>query len=199
MIFLRRANLKTAKFILAREFKPFQALDLLYFIGMNLEEISGQIKICANMMNTHYGSVVFDEWAIVSLAENKARVLYYTGPRNDNFLANFVKDLGVLRAGLNDGNYGAGDFEFSRQGVGTSIEAFLVLGQENYLFCNNTRETMDTITKNPRWLMAQVPFAELAERIRMSPLNVSWGTQFFYQTLSKNPRPQIFTVGEIAG
>lgn len=166
---------------------------------MTLEEISGQIKICANTMNTHYGSVVFDEWAVVSLAENKARVLYYTGPRNDDFLTNFVKDLGILRAGLNDGNYGAGDFEFSRHGAGTSLEAFLVLGQGNYLFCNNTRETMETIAKNPRWLMAQVPFAELAERIRVSPLNVSWGTQFFYQTLTKNPRPHTFTVGEIAG
>ena len=51
-------------------------------------------------MNSRYGSVVFDEWAVVSLVENKARVLFYTGPRNDEFLKNFVKDLGALRAEL---------------------------------------------------------------------------------------------------
>ena len=67
---------------------------------MTLEEIGGQIKSCADAMNSRYGGVVFDEWAVVSLVENKARVLFYTGPRNDEFLKNFVKDLGALRAGL---------------------------------------------------------------------------------------------------
>ena len=32
----------------------------------------------------------------------------------------------------------------------------MLLGQGNYLICNNTRESMDSITKNPRWLNAQV-------------------------------------------
>ena len=44
--------------------------------------------------------VVFDEWAIVSLVQNKARILSYLGPRNDDFLKNFAKDLGTLRAEL---------------------------------------------------------------------------------------------------
>ena len=71
---------------------------------------------------------MFDEWAVISLAENKARVLQYTGPRNDDFLKNFVRDLGALRAGLLGGQYGPGDFEFSRHGTGTGFESFLVLG-----------------------------------------------------------------------
>jgi hypothetical protein len=146
---------------------------------MTLEEISGQIKVCANTMNASYGSVVFDEWAVVSLAENKARVLFYTGPRNDAFLANFVKDLGALRSELLGGKYGPGDFEFSRHGVGTAIEAFMLLGQGNYLISNNTRESMDSITKNPRWLNAQVAFVELAEKVRANPLQISWDTKFF--------------------
>ena len=109
-------------------------------------------------MNSRYGAVVFDEWAVVSLAENKARVMAYTGPRNDDFLKNFAKDLGSLRAELLGGKYGPGDFEFSRHGVGTGIEAFLVLGTSIYLMCNNTTQTMDAIAKNPRWLVAQDTF-----------------------------------------
>ena len=130
-------------------------------------------------MNSRYGAVVFDEWAVVSLAENKARVMAYTGPRNDDFLKDFAKDLGALRAELFDGKYGPGDFEFSRHGVGTGIEAFLVLGTSIYLMCNNTTETMDAIAKNPRWLGAQVPFVELAEKVRTNPLAVSWDTKVF--------------------
>lgn len=146
---------------------------------MTLEEIAAHIKACAQQMNSRYGHVVFDEWAVISLAENKARVLFYTGPRNDDFLANFVRDLGSLRAGLKSGEYGPGDFEFARHGTGTGYESFMVIGQSLYLICNNTAESMDAIAKNPRWLGAQVPFVELADRVRANPLVVSWDTKFF--------------------
>lgn len=145
---------------------------------MTLEEVAIQIKACAEQMNAHYGRVVFDEWAIVSLAENKARVLAYRGPRNDDFLKNFAKDLGVLRAELLEASYGVGDFAFSRQASGTGHEAFLVLGVGLYLICNNTTSSMEVITKDPRWLVAQVPFAELGDTLRMNPLVVSSDTQF---------------------
>jgi hypothetical protein len=146
---------------------------------MTLDEVRNLIKDCASQMNARYGSVVFDEWAIVSLVHNKARILSYSGPRNDDFLKNFAKDLGALRTGLLGGQYGAGDFEFSRQGVGTGFESFMVLGAGAYLICNNTRESMDTITQNPRWLGAQVPFAELADKIRARPLALAGDTRFF--------------------
>ena len=147
---------------------------------MTLDEAISHIKSCANEMDARYGRSVFDEWAIVSLAENKARVLAYIGPRNDDFLKNFTKDLGALRAELLTDNYGAGDFEFARHGVGTGFESFLVLSRGLYLICNNTRESMDAIAKNPRWLAAQVPFAELSEKIRANPLAVAGdNTNFF--------------------
>src|SRR5450432_1686797 len=133
---------------------------------MTLDETLSHIKACINQMNARYGKVVFDEWAILSLAENKARILNYHGPRNDDFLKNFVKDLGALRAELVNAQYGNGDFAFARHGVGTGIEVFMVLGSALYLICNNTQESMDAIAKNPRWLGAQVPFAELSEKIR---------------------------------
>lgn len=130
-------------------------------------------------MNARYGAVVFDEWALVSLEQNRARILHYTGPRNDEFLKNFVNDLGPLRVALQDARYGVGDFEFSRHGAGTRIEAFVVAGSGLYLMCNNTRDSMDVIAKNPRWLEAQVPFVELAEAIRANPLQIVWDTKIF--------------------
>ena len=146
---------------------------------MTLEEVATHITSCANQMNARYGGVVFDEWAVISLAENKARILGYTGPRNDDFLKNFVKDLGTLRAALLGGEFGPGDFEFARHGIGTGFESFLVLGPGVYLICNNTRESMDTISQNPRWLGAQVPFAELADKVRAYPVSLSGDTQLF--------------------
>jgi hypothetical protein len=172
---VRGANVK-----FARRIALFAVIGFALFAGMTLNEIGEKISACAGEMNSRYGEIVFDEWAIVSLAENKARVILYTGPRNDDFLKNFVRDLGALRADLLRGNYGAGDFEFSRHGVGTGIEAFLVLDAGLYLICNNTRESMDSLAKNPRWLDAQIPFAELAEKVRSSPLYVlSDDTKFF--------------------
>jgi hypothetical protein len=146
---------------------------------MTLEEIREKTKACAGEMNSRYGGVVFDEWAVVSLERNRARILHYTGPRNDEFLKNFVTDLGALRTALLDGKYGPGDFEFARHGIGTSHEAFLVLGPGLYLICNNTRESMDTIAKNPRWLGAQIPFVNLAEAVCANPLEISWDTKIF--------------------
>jgi len=142
---------------------------------MTLDEAISHIKSCAKEMDARYGLAVFDEWAILSLAENRARVLAYIGPRNDDFLKNFVMDLGALRAGLLTENYGAGDFEFARHGIGTGFESFMVLGRALYLICNNTRESMETIAQNPRWLAAQVPFSELSEKVRAHPLFIAGG------------------------
>jgi hypothetical protein len=139
---------------------------------MTLDETFMEIKACASQMDARYGQTVFDEWAIVSLVENKARVLAYIGPRNDEFLKEFVKDLGTLRAELHAEHYSAGDFEFERHGTGTRHEVFMVLGMGLYLICNNTHESMDSIAKDPRWLNAQVPFAELGDKIRANPLSI---------------------------
>jgi len=38
---------------------------------MTLDEAKSFIRTCANQMNSRYGRTVFDEWAVVSLAENK--------------------------------------------------------------------------------------------------------------------------------
>jgi hypothetical protein len=137
---------------------------------MTLDEAGRLIRACANEMNERYGKVVFDEWAIVSLIRHKAKILTYTGPRNDDFLKHFADDLGALRAELLNSKYSVGDFEFARHGVGTGFEAFVVLGEGIYLICNNTQASMNDIAKDPRWLNAQVPFVELSDKVRVNPL-----------------------------
>jgi hypothetical protein len=140
---------------------------------MTLEQAKALIKSCAEQMHARYNRSVFDEWAVVSLGDNKGRVLAYMGPRKQGFKENFANDAGALRVGLMAKNHSPGDYEFSRHGVGTGFEAFLVVGTGLYLICNNTRESMDAISKDPLWLNAQVPFVELSEKFCHDPLVVA--------------------------
>jgi len=124
-------------------------------------------------MNARYKKVVFDEWAILSLAAHKGHLLAYRGPRKEGFQKNFLADVGGLREGLLNEEYSVGDFEFTRNAVGPAFESFMVLGDRMYLICNNTVQTMDAISRDPLWLGAQVPFVELSERFRSDPLSLA--------------------------
>lgn len=137
---------------------------------MTLEQATKLIKSCTEQMNARYGRVVFDEWAVVSFAENKARIVAYVGPRREEFQKNFSNDAGSLRAGLAAAGHEPGDFEFARHAVGTGFESFMVLGPGMYLIWNNTVQSMDGIAKDPHWLGAQVPFAELSEKVQADPV-----------------------------
>ena len=121
-------------------------------------------------MDARYQKTVFDEWAIISLADHKGHLLAYIGPRKEGFQKNFLADAGPLRAGLLKEDQNVGDFEFSRHGVGLAFESFMVLGKGIYLICNNTVQSMDAITKDPLWLGAQVPFVELSDKFREDPV-----------------------------
>lgn len=115
---------------------------------------------------------MFDEWAVVSLADNRARALVYSGPRREGFKKNFAEDSAALRTGLLAREHPVGDFDFHREGVGTGFEAYMRLGTDLFLICNNTGQTMDAIAEKPTWLNAQVPFVELSERVREDPVEV---------------------------
>jgi len=133
--------------------------------SLDLDELMHAIRDCAQSMDAQYGETVFDEWVVVSLQPPQPRILNYFGPRNYEFRQNFSRDLGTLRAALLDGRHNPGDFEFARHASGTCFEGFMALGDGLYLICNNTRCTMDEIARNPRWLSAQVPFADLSEKV----------------------------------
>jgi hypothetical protein len=140
--------------------------------AMHLEEAIKQIKSCADQMNASYGKTVFDEWAIVSAVTGKVSLVHYHGPRLAGFQTNFAADAAGLRESFSNRTYAVGDFEFTRHGVGTSFESFMVIGEGLYLICNNTALTMDMIAKEPSWLAAQKPFVELSEKFCQNPLTV---------------------------
>ena len=140
---------------------------------MTLDQAIELIKSCTEQMNARYNKVVFDEWALVSLAGRKGRLLAYSGPRKAGFQKNFLTDVGALREGLLNKEYNMGDFEFERHGVGPAFESFMVVGEGLYLICNNTVQSMDTITQDPLWLGAQVPFVEVSDKFRADPLTLA--------------------------
>ncbi len=137
---------------------------------MTLDEAVKSIRACVDQMNARYTKTVFNEWAVLALDAQAGRILAYNGPRKEDFQKNFASDVDGLREDLTSEQFGVGDFEFARHAGGTHFDAFLVLGQGTYLICNNTRESMDAITKDGHWLAAQVPFVELSDRIRANPL-----------------------------
>jgi len=137
---------------------------------MNFDQAKTQIRQCAAQMNARYQEVVFDEWAVVSILKGKLRVLEYAGGRPLDFKKSFLSDVGQLRAGLLAGAHEPGYFEFAHTGVGTGFESFMALGDGMYLIWNNTAKSMDNIVQNPRWLSAQVPFAELSAWLSVNPV-----------------------------
>jgi hypothetical protein len=139
---------------------------------MTLDQAKKRIATCARQMDAQYKKAVFDEWAIISLADHKGRLLAYIGPRKAGFQKNFLADAGALRTGLLGDQINIGDFEFARHGVGTGFESFMVLGPGLFLICNNTVQSMDAITQDPLWLAAQVPFVELSDSFRADPLEL---------------------------
>ena len=137
---------------------------------MTLVEAVKLVRTCSEQMSARYGKVVFDEWTIISLDERKGRILDYLGPRKADFQKNFAADVEGLGAELLNQQLGSGDFEFARHAGGTRFDAFMLLGRGIYLICNNTAESMSSITKDSRWLGAQVPFVELSDQVRSNPV-----------------------------
>ncbi len=137
---------------------------------MTLDQAIPRLRECARQMNTIFGRAVFDEWAVVSLLPERSRLLDYAGPRKDEFAVNFNRDLAALRQSLLTGRHHFGDFEFTREGKGSQFDAFMCVGDGVYLMCNNLYTTIAEITKDSKWLGAQVPFVELSEKFRSSPV-----------------------------
>ena|ERR1035438_2913975 len=141
-------------------------------MAMRLDRATEVIMTCAEQMNARYKGVVFDEWAILSLAERVGRMRSYIGPRKQAFRKKFLSDVGALQAALIHVDYAVGDFEFAREGAETAFAAFMVVGRGLYLVCNNTVQSMDAITQSPLWLGTQVPFIGLSEKFRASPIEL---------------------------
>jgi hypothetical protein len=137
---------------------------------MTLKEAIEVIESRLARMDERYGAKVFDEWAVVSVFDRKAKILHYVGPRREELQANFANDIRHFTADLVAGNRHLGHFDFSRDAAGAAFDAYMVVGEGCYLVCNHTTASIDSIAKDPRWLRAQVPFAELSDTFGSNPL-----------------------------
>jgi len=137
---------------------------------MTLDHAKQTVETHLRRMDQAYGARVFDEWAMVAAMNQKVKVLAYAGSRQEDFQQRFVEDVAVFRSALIAPAQNIGDFDFNRDASGTQFDAYLVVGDGIFLLCNNTQQTMSTICANPRWLEAQVSFAELSDAFRSDPV-----------------------------
>ncbi len=137
---------------------------------MNLPDAHVAILQAFARMKELYHQPVFNEWVLVKLARESGAILAYDGPRADLYQANFKKDIAPLQVELDSRKMVAGDFAFVHGADGTHYDACIRLGPAAYLFCNHTTKSMDDIRRDPRWLAAQEPFAELCAKFRGDPL-----------------------------
>ena len=121
-------------------------------------------------MSELYGRPLFDEWVVVRLGSGNATVERYEGPRHQECLAVFARDVAPLRREAADRAHEPGDFDFARAAAGNQFDALLKIAPDAFLLCNNTTLSMEQIRANPAWLSAQVPFANLSERFRNNPV-----------------------------
>ena len=133
-------------------------------------DVVSRISATMARMSSTYGRTVFDEWVIVRFGASTAIVEHYEGPRLADCLASFNKEVAPLRSEASDRAHEPGDFDFARAAAGTNFDALLKLGPDSFLFCNNTTSTMEQIRSDAAWLKAQVPFANLSEHFRNTPV-----------------------------
>ena len=140
---------------------------------MDLPTAIACIEKSFGKLNAAYGREVFDELAIVSLADEGPELLHYQGPREGSFLDDFAEDSIALRKdSIESGPYQGGEFNFTRDGDGYGLDAFICLGPRLFLACNHTSKSMKEITEDPAWLDSQGEFLNASQYFAVDPLAV---------------------------
>lgn len=140
---------------------------------MNLPQATSRIQNSFTKMNEAYQRTVFDELAIVGIDGAGVELHYYDGPREALFLKDFADKTTALRKELmTEQTEHGGEFGFTREGTGDLFDAYICLGPQVYLFCNNTRKSMHEVTRDPRWLEAQQKFLNASQAFAADPLKV---------------------------
>lgn len=139
--------------------------------AMNLEAAISRIRGTFEKMNAAYQRQVFDEIAIIGLGDGGLTLHHYDGPRESEFMAGFADDSVSLRKELTEEQTGVGgEFSFTREGDGAAMDAYICLGPNVYLFCNNTAKSMSEVTRDPRWLDAQGEFLNASQFFAVDPV-----------------------------
>jgi hypothetical protein len=147
----------------------------LHVTRMDLATATKKIETTLEAMRASYGEVVFDEWAIISLADSSWSLVSYAGPRRETFRAELPGDLRPLSDTSTRKTHAVGDFEFANDARGTLHDVMLRLGPAAYLIGNNTRKAMAEIRAEPRWLVTQRSFVKLSDAFRADPLTLAVG------------------------
>ncbi len=137
---------------------------------MNLADARSAVIIAFGRMDSLFKRPLFDEWVLVKLGTEAGAILAYQGPRAESYQRRFKTDIAPLQTEIQGRKMAIGDFEFAPNAHGAHFDACIRLGTGAYLFCNNTRATMNDLRKDPLWLTAQKPFADLAAQFREDPL-----------------------------
>jgi hypothetical protein len=141
---------------------------------MNLESAISRIRKSFGKLDAAYGRPVFDEIAIVGLEGASLKLHFYGGPREADFMNEFADSSISLRKELtSDQTSLGGEFSFTREGDGLGMDAYICLGPEVYLFCNNTAKSMHEVTQDPAWLNAQGEFLNASQFFSVDPLKLN--------------------------
>ncbi len=136
---------------------------------MDLALARSHIQAALERMRLAYGSVVFDEWALLAMGAKHGGVLAYVGPRVESFRLRFAADVDPLRTLAAEQPLTTGDFVFAPEAKGTRYDALMRVGDGSFLICNRTTKTILEIRAESSWLRAQPAFFELGEKFRADP------------------------------
>ncbi len=137
---------------------------------MNLEDARSAVIRTLDRMKAVYQQPVFNEWILVKMAAEGGAILAYEGARADSYQRRFKAEIAPLQVELTGRKMAVGDFEFAPNAEGALWDACIRLGRGAYLFCNHTGKSMTEIRQDARWLEAQKPFVDLANKFRADPL-----------------------------
>lgn len=137
---------------------------------MDLSAAKQLVETSFGRMNALYGTVVFDEWIILTLGSRMVGALSYVGPREETYRSQLAADVQPLIAEAIDDAKTVGDFDFTTKGTGTKHDAIIKIAASAYLVCNNTEKSFAEIRADARWLKAQTVFFDLCEKFRGDPL-----------------------------
>lgn len=137
---------------------------------MNTPVACDHISTALSRLETAVGEPVFDEWALVLKSDTGWKLVNYGGTRQEEFTAEFKKDMAALRETLDPTKARIGSFAFSHEGHGSGFDAHICAGNNLFVLFNNTAKSTGEITSNPNWKAAQVHFTELVEAFLADPI-----------------------------
>lgn len=139
---------------------------------MDIRSAALKVKEKLDFLKATQGKVLFNEWVLVQIKDNKWKVLLYQTPRKEDLKAHFKDDISSLKL-LKPLDSQIGEFGFSDTGHGTHFDAYIHAGEDVFFLLNNTSKPASEITNDSSWEKAQAEFEELQEIFILDPVEVT--------------------------